>query len=188
MEPNALTGGSRRPDPEDIVLALDVGGTKLAAGVVTGDGRILSTKTIPSRAEEGPAAMIERHLELARAVVPEAGIDVSAIRAIGIACGGPLDPSSGVIQDPPSLPGWHDIPLVDIVSDAFRLPAVVDNDATAGALAEWWFGAGRAGSVQNLIYLTISTGIGGGLIVDGRVYRGAALNAGELGHLTVDYR
>jgi glucokinase len=188
MESNAPAGASRRPEPEDIVLALDVGGTKLAAGVVSGDGRVLSMRSIASRADEGPGAMIERHLELARAVVAESGIDISAIRAVGIACGGPLDPVSGVIQAPPNLPGWHDIPLVDIVSEAFGLPTVVDNDATAGAIAEWWFGAGRAGSVQNLVYLTISTGIGGGLILDGRVYRGAALNAGELGHLTVDYR
>ncbi|HET7474376.1 MAG TPA: ROK family protein, partial [Candidatus Limnocylindrales bacterium] len=92
-----------------------------------------------------------------------------------------------------SLPGWDDLPLVRIVSDALDRPAVVDNDATACALAEWWFGAGRdrgAGGdpVRDLVYLTISTGVGGGLVLDGRVFRGAAGNAGELGHLTVDHR
>ncbi|HYH92978.1 MAG TPA: ROK family protein, partial [Candidatus Saccharimonadales bacterium] len=98
-----------------------------------------------------------------------------------------LDPAAGIIQSPPSLPGWHDVPIVEMVSNALDRPTVVDNDATAGALAEWWFGAGRTRRVTNLVYLTISTGIGGGLVLDGRVYRGAAGNAGELGHLTVDY-
>ena len=132
--------------------------------------------------------MIARHLELGRRAVDASGVDWSAIGAIGIACGGPLDPVAGVIQSPLSLPGWDDIPLVAIVSTALERPAVVDNDATAGALAEWQYGAGRGGGVRDLAYLTISTGVGGGLVLDGRVYRGAAWNAGELGHLTVDFR
>ncbi len=132
--------------------------------------------------------MIARHLELGRRAVDASGVDWSAIGAIGIACGGPLDPVGGVIQSPLSLPGWDDIPLVAIVSTALERPAVVDNDATAGALAEWQYGAGRGGGVRDLVYLTISTGVGGGLVLDGRVYRGAAWNAGELGHLTVDFR
>jgi glucokinase len=173
---------------DDHVLALDVGGTKLAAGVVARDGTVRSRRVAPSRVEEGPDAMIARHLELGRESVAESGVPWSAIRAVGIACGGPLDPRAGVIQSPLSLPGWDGIPLVRIVSDALDRPVVVDNDATAGALAEWWYGAGRVGEVRNLVYLTISTGVGGGLVLDGRVYRGAAWNAGELGHLTVDFR
>jgi glucokinase len=171
---------------DDFVLGLDVGGTKLAAGVVAGDGRVLSMLTEASRTERGPMDMIARHLELGREAVKASAVDWSEIRAIGIACGGPLDPIAGVIQSPPSLPGWDDIPLVAMVSDAYQRPAVVDNDATAGAIAEWSFGAGRGRGVRDLVFLTISTGIGGGLILDGRVYRGAAGNAGELGHLTVD--
>jgi glucokinase len=175
------------PPIPPVVLGLDVGGTKLAAGVVTGVGRVLSNVAEPSRASEGPDAMIARHLELGRRAVAEAGIDWAAIEAVGIACGGPLDPDTGVIQSPPNLPGWDDVPLVELVSAALERPTAVDNDATAGAIAEWWFGAGRTRGVENLVYLTISTGVGGGLILDGRVYRGAAGNAGELGHLTVDY-
>ena len=173
---------------DDHVLALDVGGTKLAAGVVARDGTVRSRRVAPSRVDEGPDAMIARHLELGREAVAASGVDWPEIRAVGIACGGPLDPVAGVIQSPLSLPGWDDIPLVAIVSEALDRPAVVDNDATAGALAEWWYGAGRDRSVRTLVYLTISTGIGGGLVLDGRVVRGAAGNAGELGHLTVDYR
>jgi glucokinase len=175
------------PPPDQVVLGLDVGGTKLAAGVVAGDGTVLSSVVAPSRVEEGPDRMIERHLELGREAVARAGVPWSEVRAVGIACGGPLDPQAGIIQSPLSLPGWDAIPLVSIVVGAFNRPTAVDNDATAGALAEWWYGAGRARPVDNLVYLTISTGVGGGLVLDGRVYRGAAWNAGELGHLTVDY-
>jgi glucokinase len=138
-------------------------------------------------ATEGPYSMIDRHIDLARRVIEEAGVDWAAIDGIGIACGGPLDPATGVILSPPNLPGWHQIPLTDIVSDRLGKPTVVENDATGGALAEWWFGAGRSHGVDDLIYLTISTGIGGGLVLDGRLYRGVAGNAGELGHLTVIY-
>jgi len=171
---------------EDAVLGLDVGGTKLAAGVVTPDGRVHSMLVEASHSERGPLDMIARHLELGRRAVAASGMAWSEICSIGIACGGPLDPVAGVIQSPPGLPGWDDIPLVAMVSDGYDRPAFVDNDATAGAIAEWSYGAGRERSVRDLVYLTISTGIGGGLVLDGRVYRGAAGNAGELGHLTVD--
>jgi glucokinase len=184
-----MTGraASPRAASAPLVLALDVGGTKLAAGVVAADGDVLGRLMAPALRDEGPDSMITRQLDLGVRAVAEAGVDWSQIRAVGIACGGPLDPEAGIIQSPPNLPGWDDVPLVSIVSNALDRPAFVDNDATAGALAEWWFGAGRSRGVRHLVYLTISTGVGGGLILDGRVYRGAAGNAGELGHLTVDY-
>jgi glucokinase len=176
------------PVPDAHVLALDVGGTKLAAGVVRGDGTVLSRVVAPSRVEDGPHAMVARHVAMGRRAIEASGVAAERITAVGIACGGPLDPLAGIIQSPLSLPGWDDLPLTRVVAEAFGLPAVVDNDATAGALAEWWFGAGRSRGVRSLVYLTISTGVGGGLVLDGRVYRGAAANAGELGHLTLDYR
>ena len=176
------------PAPDDVALALDVGGTKIAAGVVTGDGTVHSFAARPARRDEGPRPMIDRLVALGREAVAASGIAWESIPAIGIACGGPLDPQAGVILSPPNLPGWDEVPLTALVSEALDRPAVVDNDATAAAVAEWWFGAGRGGSVRDLVYLTISTGVGGGLVLDGRPYRGAAGNAGELGHLTVDWR
>ena len=154
---------------------------------MAGDGRVLSQLTIPARKLEGPDRMIARLVDLGREAVDVSGVEWSRIGSIGIACGGPLDPVKGIILTPPNLPGWDEIPLAKIVADALDRPVAVDNDATAAAVAEWWFGAGRSRDVQDLIYLTISTGIGGGLILDGRPYRGVAGNAGELGHLTIDY-
>jgi glucokinase len=175
------------PTADDLVLGLDIGGTKLAAGVVAGDGRVLSQLTIPARKLEGPDRMIARLVDLGREAVDVSGVEWSRIGSIGIACGGPLDPVNGIILTPPNLPGWDEIPLAKMVGDALDRRVAVDNDATAAAVAEWWYGAGRSRDVEDLIYLTISTGIGGGLILDGRPYRGVTGNAGELGHLTIDY-
>ncbi|HEX5829178.1 MAG TPA: ROK family protein [Candidatus Limnocylindrales bacterium] len=175
-------------DVPQTVLALDVGGTKLAAGVVRSDGSVLSRLAEPARTEDGPQGMIRRHLALGRLAIAHAGVREDGIDAVGIACGGPLDPFRGIVQAPLHLPGWIDVPLVDIVERAMGVPAAVDNDATAGAIAEWRFGAGRDRGVRDLVYLTISTGIGGGVIADGRVIRGANGNAAELGHLTIDWQ
>jgi glucokinase len=184
----AVPSPATLPNADDVVLALDVGGTKLAAGVVTGDGSVRSFLAAPARRDEGPGPMIERLVALGREASEASGIPWERIPAIGIACGGPLDPATGVILSPPNLVGWDRVPLTALVTEALGRPAVVDNDATAAAVAEWWYGAGRGGTVRDLVYLTISTGIGGGLILDGRPFRGAAGNAGELGHVTVDWR
>jgi glucokinase len=164
------------------VLALDIGGTKLAAGVVTDDGAVHGMVVEPTRRTEGPDAIIPRLFDLGRRAIAEAG-DHGAIAAIGVSCGGPLDAGAGILVNPLHLPGWIDIPIVQLTEDEFRLPAALENDATLAALAEQRHGAARgAGS---MIYLTISTGIGGGAVVDGALYRGAAGNGGEFGHITV---
>ncbi len=106
--------------------------------------------------------------------------------AVGIGCGGPLDSRLGVLVAPLHLPGWTDVPIVELASAEFGLPAVLDNDATAAAAGEHRFGAGRG--TRNMVYLTVSTGVGGGVILDGRVFRGRTGNGGELGHVTVDWR
>jgi glucokinase len=170
------------------VLALDVGGTKLAAAIVDSTGRVRGFRSIPAERDSGPDAMIERHVALGREVVGEVlGDDSKAIElvGVGVGVGGPLDPERGIVQSPPNLPGWDDVPLADIMSAAFHRPTYVENDASAAALAEAWWGSGRG--CGTFVYLTISTGIGGGIVIDGRLLRGANGNAGELGHISVDY-
>ncbi|HYF91064.1 MAG TPA: ROK family protein [Symbiobacteriaceae bacterium] len=174
-------GSSRRL----CVLGIDIGGTKLAAGVVTCDGQLLSQGRVPSLAHEGPDQVIRRLIDLCREVVAQAGLAPGQLVAGGVGCGGPLDPRTGVIMEPPNLPGWIDVPLVARLQDALEMPVYLDNDANAGALGEHRFGAGRG--VDNMVYLTISTGIGGGVIIGGRLYQGENGNAGEIGHMSVAY-
>jgi glucokinase len=126
--------------------------------------------------------MLPRLFELGRRAVEESDL---AIEAVGIGCGGPLDAAKGLLLSPPHLPGWRDVPVTALAEQVFGRPATLENDATAAAAAEHRYGAGVG--VRNMIYLTLSTGVGGGIVVDGRLYRGAVGNGGELGHVTVDW-
>lgn len=165
------------------VLGIDIGGTKVAVGLVSSEGEVIGSKRMPTRAEEGPSRVIERFVELCRKSVAKAGVDWQDIHAVGVGCGGPLDPCRGLIQSPPNLPGWDNIPLVEQLQGEFDIPVYLDNDANAAALGEHRFGAGRG--VANMVYMTVSTGVGGGVIADGRLLRGENGNAAELGHLSV---
>jgi glucokinase len=164
------------------VLALDVGGTKLAVAVVAGDGTTHGWQLAATRREEGPDTVIKRLFELGHAAIQAAG--TGPIAAVGISCGGPLDSAAGVLECPPHLPGWIDVPIGRLASEEFGVPAYLENDATAGARGEHLFGAGA--SVSTMVYLTISTGIGGGAVIDGRLHHGSAGNGGEFGHVLVE--
>ena len=164
------------------VLGLDIGGTKLAVGVVTPDGAVHGLIVEPTRRWEGPDAVLPRLFDLGHRAVAAAGLG-RPIAAVGISCGGPLDSAAGVLISPPHLPGWIDVPVGELTRREFGVPAYLENDATAAALGEHRFGAARG--VSTMIYLTISTGVGGGAVIGGRLHRGAAGNGGELGHVTV---
>lgn len=165
------------------ILGIDIGGTKLAVGVATPDGRVLADARRASGAHEGPDPMIRRVVDLAREVLERAEVGIGEVDAIGIGCGGPLDPWRGVVLNALNNPGWVDVPLVARIEAELGRPTFLDNDANAAALGEHRFGAGRG--TAHMVYLTISTGVGGGLILDGRLYHGANGNAGELGHVSV---
>ncbi|HZR94150.1 MAG TPA: ROK family protein [Gaiellaceae bacterium] len=165
------------------VLGLDIGGTKLAAGVVDADGHVHGFAVAPSEPERGSDDGLTRLFELGRRALEASGL---AVDSIGIGCGGPLDSEKGVLVAPLHLTGWRDVPVVELAERAFGVRAVLDNDATAAAAAEHRFGAGRG--TQSMVYLTLSTGVGGGVVLDGRVFRGSTGNGGELGHVTIDWR
>lgn len=167
----------------DLVLAVDVGGTKSAVGLVRRDGRIQVSRRRPAGVERGPEAMIHDYVEMAHEVLAEARVPPSALLGAGAGCGGPLDYKAGLIFHSANLPGWENVPLAALLAEQLGLPVWVDNDANAAALAEYWTGAGCG--ADPMIYLTISTGIGGGVILGGELYRGASGNAGELGHMIV---
>lgn len=166
--------------PQPAVLSLDIGGTKLAVGVVSSDGEVHGLLVEPTRREEGPDAVISRLFDMGHRSVAKADLPIDAV---GISCGGPLDGARGILLCPPHLPGWIDIPLGEMVRNEFGVPAYLENDATAAALGEHRFGVGRGASV--MLYLTVSTGVGGGSVIAGALHRGAAGNGGELGHLMV---
>jgi glucokinase len=178
-------GGGMSLDDAAPVLGLDIGGTKIAAGVVDGAGRVHSFVVEPSRAEEGPEPTLARLFDLGRQAVAASGLDWSEIEAVGIGSGGPLDANRGVLIAPPHLPGWHDVPVSRLAAEAYSRPVTLENDGTAAAAGEHRFGAGVG--ARNMVYLTISTGVGGGVVIEDRLYRGATGNGGELGHVTVDW-
>jgi glucokinase len=170
---------SAEPPP---VLALDIGGTKLAVGVVTSAGSVHGLIVEPTHREQGPGPTIERLFSMAERSILEAALDLP-IAAVGISCGGPLDAAAGVLLEPLHLPGWIDVPIASMAETRFGVPAILANDASAGAWGEFRFGAGRG--LSSLVYLTISTGMGGGAVFDGRLHAGAAGNGGEFGHIMV---
>ena len=159
-------------------LALDIGATKLAVALVDQDGRVVRIDRTPTRRDEGPEAVIARLLALAERV-----LDGDEAAAIGIACGGPLDARTGVLLGPLHLPGWDHVEIVRLVEERFGRPAVLVNDASAGAWGE--FRAGAAADAGSAVYLTVSSGLGGGAVLDGRLLTGATTNGGELGHVCV---
>lgn len=165
------------------VLAIDIGGTKLAAGIVDAGGAILARGEVPTLASEGPERVLHRIVRLAEDVLGKPGVSAHAIHRIGIGCAGPVDRQAGLILNPPNLPGWIRVPLVERIEKALRRPAVLENDANAAALGEFRYGAGKGAS--SLVYLTVSTGIGGGIILDGRIWHGLKDGAGEVGHMTL---
>ena len=166
------------------ILAIDLGGTKIIAAIVSGDGQVLAKERRLTLADEGPSSVINRLLSTIDHLLSSKNIDPSQLGSISIAAAGGIDIERGLVTSSPHLPGWHDVPLRDIVRDRYRISTFLFNDASATALGEHRFGAGRG--VNNLVLLTIGTGIGGGIIIDGRLYHGPSGSAGELGHMTID--
>ncbi len=169
-------------------IGFDIGGTKCAAvlGALTGAVPTVLGKHKFETANKTPWEVIELLCTHARTLCEENGIAVCDCVGVGISCGGPLDPVRGVILSPPNLPGWDEIPITETVQRELGIPAFLQNDADACALAEWKFGAGEA--VPNMAFLTFGTGLGAGLILNGALYRGGSFTAGELGHIRLaDY-
>jgi glucokinase len=167
----------------DFYGAIDLGGTKLRAVVADLDGNILGEVIVGSEADEGPERVIDHMIEMLEAAAGKAGASLSDIRGLGVASPGALDLVHGRVQEAPQLPGWNGVPLVEIMNERLGIPTLLENDANAAALGENRFGAGRG--TRFMIYLTISTGVGGGIIIDRKIYHGVSGAAGELGHMVV---
>jgi len=168
------------------VVGVDIGGTKVAAGVVDCGGKILSQVRTPMSADGEAHAGLMAVTSAVDSLLRGRLHGPRTIRGIGICAPGPLDPNTGVVINPPNLPCWRNFPLAAEISRIYAAPVRVDNDGNAAALAEALWGAGRG--YRNVFYATIGTGIGTGIVFDGRIYHGRTGAAAEGGHVSIDYR
>ncbi len=165
------------------LLGIDIGGTKTAACVGTDAGQIVSSARMVTDAHDSLESYYERLKDLCEEVLKSSGTPLTDISTVGISAPGPLSVASGTLIAPPNNPGWHDVPIVKTVKDMFGLPVCMNNDANAAALAEYMFGEHKG--VKNMVYLTLSTGMGAGIIVNGEVVQGVSDMGGEVGHHTL---
>jgi glucokinase len=174
-----------RVSENELVIGVDVGGTKVAAGIVDAQGKILAHSRMPmncrSAAEEGLASV----LSVIESLFQQAPANRAKIHRIGICAPGPLDPRTGVVINPPNVPCWRDFPLANEVARHCSAVVKLDNDANAGGLAEYLWGAGRG--FRNVFFATIGTGIGTGIILDGTILHGRTGSAAEGGHVSIDF-
>ncbi len=170
--------------PDGLFLGIDLGGTKILSVVAGSGGKVLSRDHALTPAAQGPEAVIQAILKSAARVLKGAGVTRDKVMAAGIGAAGVSNPETGILYASPNLPGWKNVPLRDRVQQETGIDTFLTNDANAAALGEFRYGAGKG--VRNLVYITISTGIGGGLIIDGKLYGGATGAAGEIGHMTID--
>ncbi|NQT29453.1 MAG: ROK family protein [Candidatus Saganbacteria bacterium] len=164
-----------------MIIGIDLGGTKIAGILVTPSGKMLMDVQIPTEAKKGKKKVIDNIKKAIRMLFKSQKVK---IKAIGIGAPGPILHDQGIVIEAPNLPGWKRVNLKQILQKEFRVPVSVDNDANCAALAETWFGAAKF--VKDCIYLTVSTGIGGGIVINKKIYRGAIGSAGEFGHMIID--
>lgn len=166
---------------KNILAGVDIGGTKTAIVLSAEPPAILHRIEFPTEAARGPEAALNRICDSFDEALARHRLTPSDLKAIGVSCGSPLDPVAGIILAPPNLPTWTNVPIKSILTSRFGAECFVENDANAGALAENRFGAGQG--TRNMVFLTMGTGLGAGLILNGRLYRGTTFAAGEIGHV-----
>ncbi|WP_079477993.1 ROK family protein [Halobacillus salinus] len=160
-------------------IGIDLGGTNVRVASVTDNGEVEEMMQEATEAEQGSRYTIEKMIRMVESIS-----EGKQIEGIGIGAPGPLDPARGVILDPPNLPGWDEVPIVKHFADHFDVPVQLNNDANAAALAEARFGSGEG--YESVFYITVSTGVGGGLVLNGKVLNGAQGYAGEIGNMILN--
>jgi len=167
----------------DLVVGVDLGGTKILAAVVTADGKILGQAKRKTKPETGTESVIERIVKTVDEALAGAKTSRGEVRAVGIGAPGPIDPDTGTVLMAPNLNGWENVPLAKTLSEQLGMPVFLDNDVNVGTLGEFVYGAGRG--AKDVIGVFVGTGIGGGLIIGGQLRSGARHAAGEIGHMIV---
>jgi glucokinase len=167
---------------EKYSIGVDLGGTKVKVGIVNGNGRIIQRVSVSTFAEEGPEKVIA---QIKKGIYSLLLTNKKQIQGIGIGSPGTVSSKKGTVENPPNLPGWKKVHLGRIITKEFGLPTFVENDANAAAIGELIYGAGK--DIKNFIMITLGTGVGGGIIYNGKLFRGEFGGAGEIGHITIDY-
>lgn len=167
----------------DHVVGIDLGGTNIKLGVVRTSGEVVHKISIPTEGQGGPDHVIKRMSEGTLEVIHQADLPKDRVLAVGIGAPGSMSHKLGMIISPPNLPGWSNVPLRDKIAAGTGLPANLENDANAAAYGEFWAGGGKG--AHDLVFFTLGTGIGGGVIIDSRLVRGYFDNGAELGHMIV---
>lgn len=165
------------------IIGVDLGGTKISCALADLTGNIIETQVVATNASEGEIAVLNRIINVIDKVMLNTNTVKEDIKSIGIGAPGPLDAKRGIIIEPANLP-FTNFDLVTPIKEKFNIPVHLDNDANAAAIGEFMFGAGKG--TENMVYITVSTGIGGGAILNGKIYRGRTTNALEVGHTTVE--
>jgi glucokinase len=171
----------RTRDP--LILGIDLGGTKILTSVINPQGEMLSRDHSVTPAAKGPGGVIQAILASAERALEGASIGMDRVSAVGVGAPGLAGAEAGILYTSPNLPGWEDVPLRDIIQEKLKKKAFLINDGNAAALGEYYFGAAQG--ISHFIYVTISTGIGGGIIADGKILHGSRGLAGEIGHMTI---
>lgn len=170
-------------ETENLYIGIDLGGTKILTGLITEAGELVAQDYRKTKAKRGQDAVVGRLIDSVHHLMQASGIQPGDVRALGIGAPGPVESEAGVVVSPPNLPGWDRVPLRAKVEDTLGIPTFLENDANAAALGEWCFGAGRGS--EHMLYVTVSTGIGGGFILGGKLYGGSSGAAAEVGHMTI---
>ncbi|MBW6411480.1 ROK family protein [Clostridium weizhouense] len=167
---------------QTFVVGVDLGGTKISTALSKLNGEVISQTTVPTNANEGEIPVLNRIIESVDKVIKDGGATYQDVKAIGIGSPGPLDAEKGIIIYTPNLP-FKNFNLVEPLKNKFGVPVFLDNDANVATIGEYMFGAGKG--AKNVLFFTVSTGVGGGAVLDGKIYRGNTSNALEIGHMTV---
>ncbi|MGB2967575.1 MAG: ROK family protein, partial [Phycisphaerae bacterium] len=166
-------------------VGVDLGGTNLKLGLVSADGKIVHRSSAATEAERGPDHVLARIAHAVRRLAEGAHLPLTDIAAVGVGAPGPLDSKAGIVVFAPNMAGWRDVPVRDRLQGDLGRPVVLENDANVAAYGEFRCGAAR--NVSNLALLTLGTGIGGGIVLDGRLFRGSTDTGAELGHMVIQY-
>lgn len=168
----------------NLALVTDLGGTFIKCALVNESGRIIYSNSVSTEAQKGKEYVIKKLIEQQRNIFINKKDLIKCVVGMAVGCPGPVDIEKGIISNPPNLPGWAKVPIRNIISKAWGMPVLIENDANAAALGENWLGAGKGS--KSMVCITLGTGVGGSIVINGEIFHGATGVAGELGHITID--